>query len=95
MVLEIKLLLLILVFELAKVFRFVQRLFIVYCFNEIIDLGVLAVHLVFVTSALLDDLFDFSLAEEFFSLIEIELFEHTLHNVVYFVCHFYLINTIF
>ena len=76
---------------LSKSFAFLQLFFISDCIEEEAYLGVFSLHLVLLGSSLGNYLFDFSFWEELLSSVEVELFEHMLHDIVDLVCH--ILNT--
>ena len=69
---------------------FLQFFLIVDCIQEIRNICVFSVHLVFLGAPKSHDVFDFALGEELLDLVEIEFLQHVFHDVVYTVRHLLL-----
>jgi hypothetical protein len=87
LVLEVELFLLPLELLFSIDLGFLQFFLIVDGIQEIRHICVFSVHLVFLSSSMSHDVFDFTLGEELLDLVEIEFLEHVLHYVVYAVRH--------
>ena len=71
----------------ANHFSFLKGFFIVDGVQKEESFGIFAVHLVFLASTLGHNFLDLTLWEEFLNLVEIEFFEHVLHDIVNAICH--------
>ena len=87
LVLEVELFLLPLEFLFSIDLSFLQFFLIVDGIQEIRNICVFSVHLVFLCAPKSHNVFDFALGEELLDLVEIEFLQHVLHDVVYAVRH--------